>query len=357
MRRSNPFLALLPGAFALCLLGTAAQADTVVLLTGARLNGKVAVSSRAVRVENEDGVAVISRSLVREVLTDGVVPGHREARRGGNPTRPAAKDAVSRGTAAGSGTVQLRPSGGNPGPAAGEAIARARFVPPGVSPKLVAALRRPISVEFLDTSLVDALAYLREITDVNLVYDYRELRQDSVPVNLKLNLVPLHQVLDLLLEARGLSWGVVRDVVRIGREAELQRLELRCYDIRDLLMNTEDRVPAATERGREPRRTELRGEMDAQFGWQEEPYGWQEQQGWGGYYEGERRPRRVGWRRYARTVGQTASERAYDLAMLITQTVRPETWAQPAVVWIGPARGRRFEQQAPYERPWDRGVW
>jgi len=332
------------GAVILGLLGAGhAAADTVVLRSGERMPGQVRVMRDGLRVENEDGVFTISRALVREVIS------------GSAQGLPAAPTTVSEGNPVGGelplegDLAQSVPGGGEP--------ARARRVNPGPagegagsSLNLLATLEAPISVDFRDTPLVEVITYIQEVTGANFAYSYTELREDSVLISLKLDQVPLRQVLDLALAGTGLEWGVAGDVVRIGRDLGAQMLQVRTYDVRDLLLNTEDKEPLG---GRRFGRSGSRFDTDvtsARYGWDDRRdrrsyYG---DDYYGDYYYGDRGRDRGSWRGrrgYGRATSQALNERAYDLAMLIATTVRPETWSDPPVLYSGELGGARRERR------------
>lgn len=94
-----------------------------------------------------------------------------------------------------------------------------------------------VSVDFRDTSLEDAIDFVREFAAINLIVDPRvhdrrvtlKLRDVSLKSCLRLMLRPL----DLKLAYREGAWVVV------PREAA-GRLALRVYDVRDVLLKVQD---------------------------------------------------------------------------------------------------------------------
>lgn len=96
------------------------------------------------------------------------------------------------------------------------------------------ALNTIISFEFYDVSLRDVIAFLREKTNINLI-TAKDLPETTVI--LKLNNVTIRTALKYILP-EGVSYDVKDDIVYISNE----KLELRVYDIRDLLINLDDRV-------------------------------------------------------------------------------------------------------------------
>ena len=95
------------------------------------------------------------------------------------------------------------------------------------------ALNKKLSIEFIDTPLRDVVVFLQEKTKVNFVLDKDAA---ATTVNVKLNDVPVSTVLEYVLP-KGIDYVVKDDVVHIT----LEPLELRVYDVRDLLINLEDR--------------------------------------------------------------------------------------------------------------------
>ena len=94
------------------------------------------------------------------------------------------------------------------------------------------ALNKKLSIEFIDTPLRDVVVFLQEKTKVNFVLDKDAA---ATTVNVKLNDVPVSTVLEYVLP-KGIDYVVKDDVVHIT----LDPLELRVYDVRDLLINLED---------------------------------------------------------------------------------------------------------------------
>ena len=94
-------------------------------------------------------------------------------------------------------------------------------------------LNRKLSVEFIDTPLRDVVALLQEKTKLNFVLDEAAADQS---VNLKLDNVDVSVILKYILP-KGVDSVIKEDIVYITQEP----LELRVYDVRDLLINLEDR--------------------------------------------------------------------------------------------------------------------
>ena len=96
------------------------------------------------------------------------------------------------------------------------------------------ALDMIISFEFYQVALQDALAFLREKIDINLIPD-RDLPNE--PVTLKLNNVTIRTALKYILPEK-VNYEVVDNLVFIRKE----KMVLRVYDVRDLLINLDDRI-------------------------------------------------------------------------------------------------------------------
>jgi type II secretory pathway component GspD/PulD (secretin) len=95
--------------------------------------------------------------------------------------------------------------------------------------------KKKLSIEFIDTPLSDVVVFLQEKTGVNFVLDKNAA---ATNVNIRLNDVPVSTVLNYILP-KGIDAVVKDNVVHIT----LEPLELRVYDVRDLLINLEDRQP------------------------------------------------------------------------------------------------------------------
>ncbi|MEK7298095.1 MAG: hypothetical protein AAB069_09365, partial [Planctomycetota bacterium] len=97
------------------------------------------------------------------------------------------------------------------------------------------ALNTIISFEFIDTPLKDVVAFVREKTNTNMIVD---AEAGGAQINLKLNNVPLKTAFRYLLP-KGYEYVIEGDVFHIYR----QKMELRVYDVRDILINLDDKEP------------------------------------------------------------------------------------------------------------------
>jgi type II secretory pathway component GspD/PulD (secretin) len=96
-------------------------------------------------------------------------------------------------------------------------------------------LKEKLSIEFINTPLSDVISFLQEKSNMNFFLD-KEVIDANVNVNIKLNDIPLSVILEYILP-KGLDYVVKDDVVHITATP----LELRVYDVRDLLINLDDR--------------------------------------------------------------------------------------------------------------------
>jgi len=97
------------------------------------------------------------------------------------------------------------------------------------------ALNTIISFEFVDTPIKDVVAFLREKTNTNMIVD---AEAGNVPITLKLNNVTLRTAFRYLLP-KGYEYVIEGDIFHIYR----QKMELRVYDVRDILINLDDKEP------------------------------------------------------------------------------------------------------------------
>ncbi|MGR3301876.1 MAG: hypothetical protein ACUZ8I_05165, partial [Candidatus Scalindua sp.] len=94
-------------------------------------------------------------------------------------------------------------------------------------------LEERMSIEFIDTPLRDVISFLQEKSNMNFFLD---TDAPDTSVNIKLNDVPLSVILEYILP-KDLGFIVKDNIVHIT----VVPLELRVYDVRDLLINLEDR--------------------------------------------------------------------------------------------------------------------
>lgn len=106
----------------------------------------------------------------------------------------------------------------------------------GSVPKVIEdALNTIISFEFLDTPLRDVVVFIREKTDINMIIDSEA---GNVPITLKLKNVPFKTALKNILP-KGYEYVVEGDIIHFYK----QKMETRVYDVRDILINLDDKEP------------------------------------------------------------------------------------------------------------------
>src|SRR3972149_2685383 len=110
--------------------------------------------------------------------------------------------------------------------------------PEGPFPKVIEdALNTIISFEFLDTPLRDIVIFVREKSNINMIIDSEA---GNVPVTLKLKDVPLRTALKYILP-KGYEYVIEGDIIHFYK----QKMEMRVYDVRDILINLDDKDPSA----------------------------------------------------------------------------------------------------------------
>lgn len=172
------------------------------------------------------------------------------------------------------------------------------------------ALRKKISVNFRDAEMTEVLSYLREKSDLNIVYLSGD--KDTIgPVNFQLKKVPFYRVLNILCELESMNWAVQEDIVKLG-DRKFQTNVVRAYDIRDLLVNIEGHYPGEGASHAQNTTDDAAG----QNSWQ-----------WGENGDSDDRTNAFS--------NQPLSGRVRDLSLLISSTVRPDQWDDPAVRVIG----------------------
>jgi len=102
-----------------------------------------------------------------------------------------------------------------------------------ISQEMQMKLGGKLSIEFINTPLRDVIAFLQEKSKMNF---YLDKHAPEINVDIKLNDVPISVILYYILP-EGMSYVVKDNIVHITVEP----LELRVYDVRDLLINLEDR--------------------------------------------------------------------------------------------------------------------
>jgi type II secretory pathway component GspD/PulD (secretin) len=117
-----------------------------------------------------------------------------------------------------------------------------------ISQEMQMKLDERLSIEFINTPLRDVIAFLQEKSKMNFFLD-KDAPDTSV--NIKLKDVPLSVILEYILP-KNLSYVVQDNIVHVT----LKPLELRVYDVRDLLINLEDRLGDLTTQSVQAAETE-----------------------------------------------------------------------------------------------------
>lgn len=108
--------------------------------------------------------------------------------------------------------------------------------PEGPFPKVIEdALNTIISFEFLDAPLRDIVIFVREKSNINMIIDSEA---GNVPVTLKLKDVQLRTALKYILP-KGYEYVIEGDIIHFYK----QKMEMRVYDVRDILINLDDKEP------------------------------------------------------------------------------------------------------------------
>lgn len=323
MRKLNLNILVATGVAALLCSAAALGGDGVVMTSGARLEGEVLLLDRDVQVETAHGTLVVSMDAVASVTVDGRTEVFREVEEPAPDPQVAVDDAQEPPAEA----VEAAPT-----EVAEEPNAVSAAAPQQPGPRtLQERLERRISVDFQDQPLKDVLDYLRETEGVSFAYRPSDLEFDSLPVNLTLHDVPLATVLDLALEGRGLAWQARDGYVRILAQRAARRLEPKVYDVRDLLAQTADRQTPAVAQMRQTTSPDYYRSQD----WDSAYSPWAPDSG----------------EETTTSAVESQSDRAYALAILITETVEPDSWAQPAVV-VGAGLSEGYLEPYEAQRTW-----
>lgn len=97
------------------------------------------------------------------------------------------------------------------------------------------ALNTIISFEFVDTTLKDVVIFLMEKININMVVDPEA---GSASITLKLKDVPLRTALTYILP-KGYEYVIEGDIIHVYK----QKMEMCVYDVRDILINLDDKDP------------------------------------------------------------------------------------------------------------------
>src|SRR6185436_7384206 len=101
-----------------------------------------------------------------------------------------------------------------------------------------------VSVDFTNTSLEEAVAFLRDFTGLNILVDaevYKNQSEDQLKITLKVKELSLKSVLKLMLGSRELTAMYKEGVVLVVPKSKVDKaVTLQLYDVRDLLVKIQD---------------------------------------------------------------------------------------------------------------------
>ena len=101
-----------------------------------------------------------------------------------------------------------------------------------------------VSVDFTNTTLEEAINFLRDYTNINIVVDaevYKAQSEDQLKVTLKVKDLLLKSVLKLMLSARELTAMYKEGVILVVPKGKIDKsVTLQLYDVRDLLVKIQD---------------------------------------------------------------------------------------------------------------------
>jgi hypothetical protein len=111
--------------------------------------------------------------------------------------------------------------------------------PNNIEARIIAALSEKTDVSFAETSLADAVNFLRDFHQINILIDRAALQDEgidpSTPVSLELSGVSLRSALRLLLDPYGLTAFVDAEVLTITTKTRAQeKVVTRVYPVSDL---------------------------------------------------------------------------------------------------------------------------
>ena len=101
-----------------------------------------------------------------------------------------------------------------------------------------------VTVDFTNSTLEEAISYLRDFTSLNIIVDaevYKSQSEDQLKVTLKVKDLLLKSVLKLMLNSRELTAMYKEGVVLIVPKGKIDKaVTLQLYDVRDLLVKIQD---------------------------------------------------------------------------------------------------------------------
>lgn len=111
--------------------------------------------------------------------------------------------------------------------------------------KILAALKEEVSVEFLDTPLIDVVQFLSEMTKVPMIVDQMALDDEGIPsdepITLTLAGVSLRSTMKMMFDDLGLTWVIEDEVLKITSKTKAEEKQIsRVYPVADLIDPTDD---------------------------------------------------------------------------------------------------------------------
>ena len=111
--------------------------------------------------------------------------------------------------------------------------------------KILAALKEEVSVEFLDTPLIDVVQFLSEMTKVPMIVDQMALDDEGIPsdepMSLTLSGVSLRSTMKMMFDDLGLTWVIEDEVLKITSKTKAEEKQIsRVYPVADLINPTDD---------------------------------------------------------------------------------------------------------------------
>ena len=101
-----------------------------------------------------------------------------------------------------------------------------------------------VSVDFTNTPLEEAVAFLRDFTGLNIIVDaevYKNQSEDQLKITLKVKELSLKSVLKLMLSSRELTAMYKEGVLLVVPKSKIDKaVTLQLYDVRDLLVKIQD---------------------------------------------------------------------------------------------------------------------
>ena len=96
-------------------------------------------------------------------------------------------------------------------------------------------LEQEVTLDFADHDLVDVLAFLQKITNVNIVLDPKVVAASPPPVTLRVESMKLRFVLEFVMKLTGLNYTLRDEAIYISNAMGLRGdVFMKLYDIRDL---------------------------------------------------------------------------------------------------------------------------